>query len=221
MSKKYCNISQIKDWAIEMAYQDLGFDEESKYDIFVESLIDRASRFIDRQCNVPDDFFSGGCTVTEYQDGQAESSTLDYPDTERSIRFGLTQRTYRFGYVPVISVTTIHKNIAGIGEADSWTQITKYRANNSTGRLIISSAQSPLEGTDNLRLIYKAGYSTLPEDIRFACEELVGNMLRAMVQHKMAAKVRFVQPKLVSFSSPEVFTDSVKEKLAIYRQRRM
>jgi hypothetical protein len=221
MAKKYCTPDQVKDMSVGIVFQDLGLDAADKFDSFITSLIDRASRYIDTLTNRPEDFFYGGSTVTEKIDGKADSSGYSYSDTERAIGIEVQRRTYYLMHQPIISVTSIHKNTASIGATDVWSEITKYRLNTSAGRVIISNTQAPVEGIDNVRFIYIAGYAAVPSNIRFACEELVCNQLKMLVQQGMASKVRFVQPTLVEWSNQNVLTQSVKEKLAPYTMRRL
>ena len=221
MAKKYCTPDQVKDMSVGIVFQDLGLDAADKFDSFIVSLIERASRYIDTLTNRPEDFFNGGATVTEKLDGKTDSSGYAYPDTERSVGIEAQRRTYYLMHQPIISVTSIHRNTASIGNADVWSEITKYRINTSTGRVIISAGQAPVEGIDNVRFIYVAGYAAIPSNVRFACEELVCNQLKALVQQGMASKVRFVQPTLVEWSNPNVLTQSIKEKLAPYTMRRI
>lgn len=207
--------------AVGVIYQDLGFDEQSKYDRFIDSLIDRASRFIDRQTQRPDNFFNGGATITEYHDGNQALSSLTYDSTTRASRLDKTRRTYFLEHGPIISITTVHSNSASLGDTAAWVVITKYALDNNTGRIVIASSQAPSEGTGNLRVIYKCGYSTTPTDIQYAAEELVVNQLKYLVQQSMASKVRFAQPSIVEFSNPKIFDGGVTEKITPYKKRRM
>ena len=218
---KYCSLTQVEDMAVGVIYQDLGFDEQSKFDKFVDSLVDRASRFIDRQTQRPDNFFNGGATITEYQDGKADTNSLTYSGTSRASRADKTRRTYFLEHAPVISVTSVYSNSNDVGETAAWAVITKYNLDSNTGRLVLGSSQAVSEGTGNLRAIYKAGYSTTPNDIQYAAEELVVNQLKYLVQQGMASKVRFAQPSIVEFSNPKIFDGGVTEKLGPYKKRRM
>lgn len=220
MAKKYCVIDDIKEMA-PIIYQDLGFDEESTYDKFIDRLISRASRRIDRYCNRPDDFFYGGSTVTEYHDGQATRSTYLHQETEMSDVYNLKRRTYFVDHTPIISVTSVHENEAAIGATDSWSAITKYRYDSNTGRFVFAEQSAPDEGIKNVRIIYVAGYSIVPDEIKWACEELVANSIKALVQQGLNAKIRFARPTPIAFSTPEVFTDAIREKLDSYKKRRM
>ena len=219
--KKYCQSEQAKEMSVGIVYQDLGYDDEDKFDSFVSSIIDRASRFIDRITNRPDDFFSGGVAITEYKDGKEDMSRVLSSDSERAAIQDEARRTYFLMHQPVLTVSSISKNVAQLGSTDSWTAITKYRLNLTSGRLVIASGSAPSQGIDNLKIVYTAGFTTVPTDIRFVCEELVANQLKALVQQGMAVKVRFAQPTLVNFSNPKVLTESIKERLAPYTSRRI
>jgi hypothetical protein len=221
---KYCQVESVKDQTVGIAYQDFGFDEESKYEVFIASLIDRASRFVDRTCNRPDDFFNGGASITELQDGKPYlKSSIGYGDTDRALDWEAYRRTYYLQHAPVLSTPApvVSKNTAGIGETDAWTTLTKFRLNTTTGKLVFSTGEAPVEGTDNVKFVYTAGYTTLLVDIQYACEELVVNQLKLFLQQGMAARVRLAQPTLINFSSSKIMTPSVEERLAPYKKRRM
>jgi hypothetical protein len=219
--KKYCQADIAKEMAVGIVYQDLGYDDEDKFDSFISSIIDRASRFIDRATNRPDDFFNGGVAITEYKDGKEDQSRVLYSDSERAAIQDEARRTYFLMHQPVLTVTSISKNIAQLGSADSWSTITKYRLNLTSGRLVIASGSAPSQGIDNLKIVYTAGFAAVPTDIKFACEELTANQLKALIQQGMAAKVRFAQPTLINFSNPKIFTDGIKEQLSPYISRRI
>ncbi len=222
MTKKYCEISQVKTNAVGIIFEDLGFDDESKYDQHIDSRIERASRFIDRHCNRPDDFFNGGTAITEYQDGKQINSPYLYFNTERSQRTNQYARTLFLRHAPIISVTHIYKNIVDIGATANWVEIasSQYSLNSQTGRVVFSATQTPPAGTDNIKIIYVAGYSTTPTDIKFACEELVVNLLKLTIEQNARAKIRFAQPTRVEFANPKILNDSIVEKLQPYVNRR-
>jgi len=220
MAKLYCSVDDVKELT-PIIYQDLGFDSEDNYNKFLNRTILKASRRIDRFCNRPNDFFNGGATITEYFDGKPSRSSFMYPDTERTEIYLLDRRTYWLTHTPVLSVTSVQKNTASIGETDNWVDITKYRLNTETGRLVIASTVAPPEGVQNVKVVYVAGYTSVPDEVRMACEELVSNYVKTLVQQGLEAKIRFTRPVPITFSQPLVFTDGIKELLEPYKKRRM
>ena len=215
----YCLVDDVKDYGVP-DYQELGFEAENDYDKFISRLIARASRMADRYCNRPDGFFNGGATVTDYFDVKEEDSTFHYPETERTGIYDVYRRTFFASQSPIVSITSIHKNTANLGDTPSWTEITAYYMDSDTGRIVIKDTVAPTNGIGNLRVIYKAGYATEPDEIKWACEELVVNGLNGMLQDSLNSKIRFTRPVPSSFSSAKVFTDAIKEKLTPYKKRR-
>jgi hypothetical protein len=215
----YCYVDDVKNYGVP-TYEELGFDNESDSDKFIQRLVSRASRVIDRYCNRLNDFFNGGSTVTDYFDVKEEDSTFHYPETERTGIYDVYRRTFRLSQSPIISVTTVHKNTANLGDTAVWELITAYYMDSDTGRIVIKDAVAPISGIGNMRVIYKAGYATEPDEIKWACEELVVGALNAIWQRSLNSKIRFTRPTPIGLSTPDVFTDAIKEKLAPYKKRR-
>lgn len=205
-----------------VSYNQLGLDSQSDYEDLATRLILKASRLIDRYCDVPDAFFYGGSTITEYKDGKAYGGVDAYQHTRRSQEYDDWRRTYVLDYTPVVSVTSVSENTVSVGSTPSWSAITAYTLNSTSGRIVFAQAIEPDEGVDNIRVIYVAGYASLPSAIEMACEELVGNTLKAMVKNLLNAQYRFggkAQPIEVQ---PAIdLTASVKQMLLPYKRLKM
>ena len=79
----------------------------------------------------------------------------------------------------------------------------------------------PDEGVLNMRFIYVAGYASVPDEIRWACEDLVGNALKKMQQDALNGHVRFRNPAPIAFGNETVFTSDIKQLLEPYRKTRV
>ncbi|MFA5307665.1 MAG: hypothetical protein WC365_09510, partial [Candidatus Babeliales bacterium] len=224
-ANQYCTLSNITAMPDVPAYQELNFSTQEEYENYVSRLIDRASRHIDRYTRRPTAFFNGGATITEYQNGNQSSSEGIYPETARASKLGIKDKVYRLEQSPVISVTSVHQNTAAIGETEAWTAITAYHLDNDTGELIFANTVSINEKSNyyakNLRFIYVAGYSSVPDEVEQACEELVANALKKAVADNLNARVRFGRPAPINMSGKEVFTDEIKEMISPYQQVRL
>ena len=219
---KYCTIGNVKETLSDITYENLGFDEESEFDRFISRLIDRASRMIDRWCRRPSDYFNGGASITECHNGKACPSEGVYPHTDRSDKAEITRRTYRLGQFPVLSVTSVHNNASGIGETPSWgSAITAYTLDNETGEIVFGWNVNISVSVKNLRFIYEAGYDNVPDEIEWACEEMVVNAIKKMMQDGVNMRIKFGRPMPIGLKTADVFTDSVKELLDPYRKVRL
>jgi len=205
-----------------VSYNQLGLDSQNDFESLVTRTMLQASRLIDRFCDVPDDFFNGGATVTEYKDGKEDEGKDNYILTRKSSDYEKWRREYVLDYAPVISVTSVSENTASIGDSDSWSAITAYRLNSNTGKLIFSQASAPDEGTDNIRFIYVAGYSTVPDTIEMACEEIVANALKRAVKNLLNASYRFgSKASPIEVQVTVDLSDAEKKMLAPYKRMKM
>ncbi len=222
-ANQYCTIAN----AIEhsgITFNQLGLADDAALTDYASRLVTKASRLIDRFCNVPDTFFYGGATVTEYKSGKEFDGVDSYPHTNRSAIFNDWRRVFMLDYAPVISVTSVAENTASSGATPSWSTIasTSYVVTSSTGKLVFAQSSEPDEGDDNLRIVYVAGYATLPSAIEMACEELVGNTLKTAVKNLLNASYRFGGRAQAIEVQPAIdFTDSVKQMIEPYKRVKM
>jgi len=224
-ANQYCALANILAMPDVPGYQELNFTSQSDYEDYISRLIDRASRHIDRYTRRPTAFFNGGATVTEYQNGNSSSLEGVYPDTARANKISIKDKVYRLEQSPILSITSVSQNTAAIGETEAWTAITAYHPDLETGELIFANTVSINEKSNyyakNLRFIYVAGYSSVPDEVEQACEELVANALKKAVADNLNARVRFGRPAPINMSGKEVFTDEIKEMISPYQQVRL
>ncbi|MBA7476823.1 hypothetical protein ES707_12218 [subsurface metagenome] len=159
----------------QIPHGDLGFDNDSHYEEFIESdIIPVVEEIIERHCGVPADYFAaGGATVTdEYHDGDGRENLW-------------------LKYRPIVSVTTLSRNKAGLTSAVDWEDLTEGPGASSHFLLygdrgfIYIYGRQPGIGHKNIKVTYLAGYTLTPEPVTLVCKELAANVLRGMLKRKL------------------------------------
>lgn len=209
----YCKVEQVKSPTRSIKIADLGFDTDADYTRYLTYLIRRTSRVIDSYCERPNDFFNGGIELIEHHNGVGSSppsGMFEFAEEvtswqERAAIIFTSQR-------PIISVTQIEENKASIGETDDWQFITAFRWFKH-GEIVFASSAIPAKGVKNIRITYKVGYSTTPEDIELACISLCVNIIHKRLADKTAGFISFDRPTALNFSSPKILTPDIQEIL--------
>lgn len=202
-----------------VTYLELGLATEGDFQDLVDRLILRASRLIDRYCNLPDSFLYGGSVVTQITDGNEEDSESTYDGSERQSQKTYDNRVYVLDYTPIVGMTGVYENTASIGETEVWVELLSYTYNAKSGRLVFSANDFPAEGVDNVKFVYTAGYETLPSEIEMACEELVQNAIMRMNKNQLNAKVRFGAAQPINTQPTIQLTPDIKQMLDPYKRR--
>lgn len=198
-------------------YRDLGFDLASELDEFLEDIIPMASRFIDHHCNRPDNFFQdGGVTVTEYFDGLGSAPPADYLQYEREIEIWENRaRMFNLSERPVLSITSVQELVDG-----TWVDRTEGDSSAYDYRRVRSQIyfwkSIPRRGWKNLKVIYTAGYATIPSDVDWVCARLIANELHALQEDRGTAKVALTGAPILDFEDPMIFTKDLAERLSPY-----
>lgn len=219
---KYCTVALAKEFARFISYKDVGFANDTAYETHIEELAIMASRAIDRFCNRPDEFFGGGADLTEYQDGKEQRDADMYPLGDRADSHDLMRRTFYLEHFPIIDITSVHKNSAAVGESENWQEITKYGYDSTTGKMVFGSGSAPPAGFNRVRIIYSAGYASVPQDIIWACASLVANELLLRAKAYMSGAFKYERPSAVfEFAAGDIFTDEIKRRLEYYRKKRV
>jgi len=215
----YVSVSKVKKFLQNISYKDLGFSTQAELDIFINEILPMASRFIDRHCNRPDNFFAaGGATVTEDFNGIGTSPPSEYLQYAREIEIWQQRaRLFNLSERPIISITSVEELVSG-----SWTARTKgdgssydYR---QVGGQIYFWKNIPAQGWKNLKVVYVAGYSTIPSDIEWVCARLIANEIQAASEDRMASTVSLGRPGLIDFEDPKIFSKDLAERLESYRK---
>jgi len=182
----------------------------------LETYIKQCSRFIDTETERELNFFQHkGVTITELHDGVGATTPLGmYEFSEDQTTWEDMVGTIFTKQRPILTITSIHRNTAPIGDTDVWVEITKFRPS-TYGE--ITFATIPPKGKKNIRIIYQAGYSTTPLDVQMACTRLIVNLIHKQVSDKTAAFISFQRPSAINFAMPDVFTPDIKAVLKRYR----
>ena len=194
----YISASEVKQYS-NVTYQDLGFASETEYEAFLDDLINQVEAVIDDYCRVPRGFFkAGGLSFTEIHDWDE--------DGEIHTR-----------YYPIITLTKVELDLAGINQPANWTEIssTYYYAKNEYG-IIRIVGKSPGHIENSVRITYTAGYSAVPEDIKTAALILAKNMLKSMMT---SDEIRIGDLTIEPQIPQEIFTAEIKTILAQYKRR--
>jgi len=122
------------------------------YDAFLEALIDEATVWIENEIGGRR-IKADASDVTEYHDGGADKCKV-------------FAKIY-----PITSITSISYK-TGSNSSPVWTaySVDDYDVDLTTGVLTFSSLPA---GIQNIKLIYKAGFSSVPKDLELACIKLV------------------------------------------------
>lgn len=219
----YTNVKGVLEYARLVSKEDLGYTDEDEWRRHITTMIKSASRDIDRYCRRNNDFFSGGATITEYHDGHPLPES-DYPSLTWMEDESLDdRRIFWFKEFPIISVTSIHVNLADVGTADNYSEITSgyYRFNTQTGKIIIAKSKTPNVGHQNVRLIYVAGYSTVPDEVAEVCAQLVANRLLGEAQQYGSQLTKWGSPTAPDYQVPTFLTKDMKRRLDPYKKRRV
>lgn len=210
----YTTVAQANKFLQYISYKDLGFASQNDLDTFIGEVLPMASRFIDRHCNRPDDYFKAdGITITEYFHGIGSypaSHRLQYQEDidahqERARKFSLSER-------PVISVTTVSELESGSWTARTKGDSTSYDYRHVEGQIYFWK-NIPDRGWNNLKVVYVAGYAAIPSDVGWVCARLVANELQAAQEDYTTARVSLRGAPLLDFEDPQIFTKDLAERL--------
>ena len=118
----------------------------------------------------------------------------------------------------MISVTSISDNSASVGETAVWAAITNYHIDLETGKVTFGWNASFSVSTKNLRFIYRTGYTDVPDEIKWASEDLAINAVKKAVADNLNVRVKFGRPSPIAMSGKDVFTDEIREMLLPYKK---
>jgi hypothetical protein len=141
-----------------------------------------------------------------------------YVDSDRSDKAAVARRTYKLSQSPIVSVTSISDNSAAVGETAVWAAITNYHIDNDIGEVTFGWNASFSVSTKNLRFVYVAGYAAVPDEVKYACEDLVINALKKRLQENLTGHIKFGRITTSSMYQPDVLTKEIKEVLDAYKK---
>ena len=180
----------------------LGEITSNQHDAKLEELIDSVSQLVKTYC------------------GQ---SFLDFFDTDKTEFFtkNFNSHIVELGESPIISITSVAERNAPTDSYTTLTENSDWVLDNVTDSIFRMSGynyKSWETGPNSVRVIYKAGYSELPQDLRLAVVDLI------MYYHKNEQKQRqtiagaTIQNQNTSSTRNSVaFPDHIKRVLDLYK----
>ena len=139
-------------------------DKNEQDNDYIENTINRMSKYFATMCN-RDQFLAK--SYTEYYDGNGD--------------------VFLFPLVrPIISVISIHDSSDWTWNSDSLISSSDYAIQNSNWIVMKDDVFSM--GNRNIRLIYRAGYASIPDDLKQACIEEVLRRFRRRSDFDVTAK---------------------------------
>lgn len=199
---------------------------QAEWSDFLDLIIDDASQIVNRYCNVID---FNSHTVTEYHNGSGATGDEDiYLDSDK---------VFTLRELPVISVTSVSRNISAATEIPSWSALTCVSGSSSGDYLLqtryeltqirIVSGNVPVHGYNNVKIEYVAGYASTSNeylDIRLATIRIAQNLLlqKKKIQEATtirASGIRDYSQMFSLFNETYVLTDEIKSVLDRYRRK--
>jgi len=210
----YSTIERVKNFLQVISYKDFGFDTSAELDEFILDVLPMASRFIDRHCNRPDDFFgAGGVTVTEYFDGKGSSPPTEYLHYESEVAVWRDRaRLVSLNERPVISITSVSELESGSWTARTEGDSSSYDYRHVEGQIYFWK-NIPVAGWRNLKVVYVAGYAAIPPDVDWVCARLIANEIQAGQEDRGVSMVAMRGAPFLDFEDPKIFTKDLAERL--------
>jgi hypothetical protein len=200
----YVSTTEVK-YHSKVAYDDLGFASDGAFDTWLATVIPLIEAQAEAYCNLPVNvsYFSGGVGYSG-----STAKYYDYRDMGRIL----------LRHYPILTVYKIEYNSQGYGIAEIWEEVSSvdYRINKENG-VVYLTANVPATVEQGLRLSYKTGFSSVPNDFKIAVLTMVSNYLQVTVQRKTNPIVR-VDDFTVKVPQPEILTREVKAILDNYRK---
>ena len=200
---EYCTALMVKDVS-KVTYSQLELADDAALTTLIETLIGRAERLIDDHCGVPSTFFkaAGLAISNELHDSEGDGEVLT-------------------DYHPIITVTKLEANNAGLSQAANWTQLTEgpgasthFIAYKRDGLIHIYNGV-PASGHQNIRISYTAGYSVVPKSVEQVCVEVVARMLESFV-NRVKTKMGELGEYELRLVDAKAFSEELKKTLTPY-----
>lgn len=133
----------------------------STYDTLIEDLIDGCTDWIEKYCGGRRFFNDGSTAVTTYFDGG---------EVDR-----LKMRLFLPNF-PILAITSVSYR-SGTYDSPTWNAYSAssdYIRKDTTGELYFPGGLP--SGVQNIRVVYRGGYTTLPDDLIVACTRIVAKV---------------------------------------------
>lgn len=194
-------------------YTGISSADQTTYATFLTDMLDAAATFMENYCDRR--LIDGGAdtALTEYVSYSGDGQTL-YPNN-----------------YPIGAITSIHNDQNWNWDSTTALDSTFYRVNNERDSVVFISSELT-EGTENIRIIYTAGYGatgapTIPEDLAL-CTKIIfkkwvmdsnqkplGRGLEQIASMSAEDSVTLPSPKEVIPVSAQRILDRYKKVLAL------
>ena len=173
----------------------------NQHDAKLEELIDSVSQLVKTYCGV---------------------SFLDYYSTNKTeyITKNFSTHLVELTESPVVEIATVKERTSPTADYSTLTENTDYVLDNTTDclyRMSGSTYKNWETGPNSVEVVYKAGYETLPQDLRLAVVDLI------MYYHKNEQKQRqtiagaTIQNSTTSMRDTPSFPDHIKRVLDMHK----
>ena len=227
----YCNVNELSTYT-GFSPSDFKVNgkemTEAEWNDFLDLIISNAYQKINRYCNVTS---FETTTVTEYHDGRGSTGDFGaYRDFDK---------TFYLRESPVQSVTSLSINNQSPSVSPVWVDLTEVSAladgdfivnkNYELGKIIIVSGNVPVEGYNNVKIVYVSGYPTSSDeykDIKMANILVAQNLLLQKKKVQEATTLRATGARDMSemfalFNESYVLTNEIKNTLDRYKRRQV
>lgn len=148
------------------------------------------------------------------------NSFVDYVDTPYEEYFSpdLSINTLQLTEMPLLEITEVSERTATTEDYQVLTDLQDYAANKRVDTVVRIGANFPI-GIEAVKVVYTAGYATLPADLTLALVDLVSYYLNG--EHKTTRQLSGASMTNVSTSTlvgNVDFPDHIKRVLDLYRQ---
>jgi hypothetical protein len=196
-------------------FEDKGYD----YEAAIAKAIQDADHMIEQYCNVPEGFFEpGGLEIQQELLNGLDIAYVGGITNFFNWYYGATSHL-KLKHSPVLSVTKLEEETS----ADTWTQRTEGSGNDF---IVVSDGVRFMKNTpawryNNVRVTYKAGYSTTPSQIARVSGMLAAAVLRQILK---AAKDEGASMGGATMSntktslSDTVFSEDLKQEIVNFKR---
>jgi hypothetical protein len=209
----YCEPTDVKAYS-KITYTDLGYTNDTDFDIFLADLIDYAGSIIDEYTRVPEGFYNpGGYVFTN------ELYDYKYPYTELRVYPFLRLPPISLRFYPVLSIQKVEYNTQGYGLAPNWVEITApgYIFDYLSSQLTLVT-KLPAMVQLSIRMSYTAGYAATPSIVKYVCAQLASNILHEVLQRKISP-ITEAPGMVMKLVLPAAFTQDLQDRLTCLVRR--
>jgi hypothetical protein len=196
-------------------FEDKGYD----YEAAIAKAIQDADHMIEQYCNVLEGFFEpGGLEIQQELLNGVDIAYIGGITNFFNSYYGATSHL-KLKYSPVLSVTKLEEETS----ADTWTERTEGSGNDF---IVVSDGVRFMKNTPawkykNVRVTYKAGYSTTPSQIARISGMLAAALLRQILDSAATETIAIggasVTRRKANLTDP-LFSDDLKREVDTFRR---